>query len=103
MEKCSKCGKILIKQRIKDGKPLNDVEKQIYERHKYEYSRTLQCESCGNLCYHNEIDPPESGMGLCRNCEGNHSISKPRDFNSNQLDHYLRYSLIWSCPDCGVL
>ena len=42
---------------------------------------TLECRSCGKLCYHDRrlrAPPPADGYGLCKSCGGSNSTTKPR-------------------------
>ena len=42
---------------------------------------TLECRSCGQLCYHDrrlKTAPPTDGYGLCKSCGGRNPMTKPR-------------------------
>lgn len=106
---CSQCNLVLVKQNLVNGLPLSAEQKKELEEANLYYSRILQCEECGSICYHNarsKVEPPKNGTGKCKKCGGIHQTTKPKG-----LKHAGYYALvsqkfgpkIWSCPIHGSL
>lgn len=110
MSTCKACGLSLIKQPIKkDGSVLTAIEHMEYDYWERVDSHTLECETCGNICYHSirrSILPPENGSGKCKRCGGNDLVIRPKwmgSINAWELSRYRqKYIRIWSCPIHGI-
>lgn len=111
-KKCRICDHPLVKQRIKkDGSVLTTAEKMNCDYRDKIDSHTLQCEDCGNLCYHSissGISPPLNGCGKCKNCGGNDLVRRPRwmgnlsTFRYSNIHQQFIHPKIWSCPIHGI-
>ena len=101
MTTCKLCNIPLVKQPIRNGKPLTQTEKDIKERYERAYNSSLECQVCGNPCYSRTIT--KMHIGICKRCGGNDLIHRPKDIEDfNQLEH-IDCCMIWSCPIHGLL
>lgn len=96
---CSICGRPLIKQPLKDGRPLTEDDKREKQRYDEARRQTLQCKNCGEVCYNR--NPPPSGEGLCRRCGGSDLTNRPKDIEEYRLLRSHQYAQVWSCPVHG--
>jgi hypothetical protein len=106
MSVCKECGLDLVHQLIdKEGLPLSGEELSNYIEYIYSYDRTLECNSCGELCYHTKElrTPPETGNGLCNDCGGENSKKRPSHIKDIKALQVRRRACIWSCPVHGTV
>lgn len=105
---CFACGVPLIKQHLIEGLPLTHEMKEMLRSATESNNRTLQCQSCGELCYAARRRcpvPPNDGCGICSKCGGAHILKRPKYIIS-----YWQYVKIiqdcgpeiWSCPEHGT-
>lgn len=97
---CCECDLPLVKQPIKQNKPLTSEELIEYEKHILARNQTLECRGCGIRCYRRKIIDC-TGYGLCKKCGGTDIIRRPA--NIPNIDTPIQYPLLWACPVHGVI